>query len=111
MSRFRSSGGDDGDSAGIDMSPLIDCAPSDLLHRHDHLCGRDRRGGRQAAGGVLGQPGRRTASCWPSPKRRGGVRRTRDRRRRRPDRRQAHAEEELPVIIQADQNVPSGWCG
>ena len=25
MSRFRNSGGDDGDSAGIDMSPLIDC--------------------------------------------------------------------------------------
>jgi biopolymer transport protein ExbD len=25
MSRFRSSGSDEGDSAGIDMSPLIDC--------------------------------------------------------------------------------------
>ncbi len=25
MSRFRNSGSDDGDSAGIDMSPLIDC--------------------------------------------------------------------------------------
>jgi biopolymer transport protein ExbD len=25
MSRFRNAGGDDGESAGIDMSPLIDC--------------------------------------------------------------------------------------
>lgn len=25
MGRFRNSGGDDGDAAGIDMSPLIDC--------------------------------------------------------------------------------------
>jgi biopolymer transport protein ExbD len=111
MSRFRSSGGDDGDSAGIDMSPLIDCvfilliffivtttfvdetgvevdkpqaASSVSLEKNSILLAITEKGAVVYGGQEIGVGGVQTV-----------VKRMLEK-------------EELPVIIQADQNVPSG---
>jgi len=111
MSRFRSIGSDDGESAGIDMSPLIDCifilllffivtttfvdetgvevdkpqaASSVNLEKTSIFLAITAKGEIVYAGQEIGVGGVQTI-----------VRRLLEK-------------EDLPVIVQADQNVPSG---
>jgi biopolymer transport protein ExbD len=111
MSRFRSAGGDDGESAGIDMSPLIDCvfilliffivtttfvdetgvevdkpqaASSVSLEKNSVLLAITAKGAVVYGGQEIGL---------------GGVQMVVKRMLEK---------EDIPVIIQADQNVPSG---
>ena len=111
MSRFRSIGSDDGESAGIDMSPLIDCifilllffivtttfvdetgvevdkpqaASSANLEKTSIFLAITAKGEIVYAGQEIGVGGVQTI-----------VRRLLEK-------------EDLPVIVQADQNVPSG---
>jgi len=111
VSRFRNSGGDDGDSAGIDMSPLIDCvfilliffivtttfvdetgvevdkpqaASSVSLEKNSVLLAITAKGAVVYGGQEIGL---------------GGVQMIVKRMLEK---------EDLPVIIQADQSVPSG---
>jgi len=111
VSRFRNSGGDDGDSAGIDMSPLIDCvfilliffivtttfvdetgvevdkpqaAASVSLEKNSVLLAITEKGAVVYGGQEIGV---------------GGVQMIVKRMLEK---------EALPVIIQADQSVPSG---
>ena len=111
MSKFRSAGGDDGESAGIDMSPLIDCvfilliffivtttfvdetgvevdkpqaASSVSLEKNSVLLAITAKGAVVYGGQEIGL---------------GGVQMVVKRMLEK---------EDIPVIIQADQNVPSG---
>ena len=111
MSRFRNSGNDDGDSAGIDMSPLIDCvfilliffivtttfvdetgvevdkpqaASSVSLEKSSVLLAITAKGAVVYGGQEIGVGGVQTV-----------VKRMLEK-------------EQIPVIIQADQSVPSG---
>ncbi len=111
MSRFRSLGGDEGEGAGIDMSPLIDCvfilliffivtttfveetgvavdkpqaASSVNLEKNSVLLAITAKGEVVYGGQEIGVGGVQTV-----------VKRMLEK-------------EELPVIIQADQSVPSG---
>ncbi len=111
MSRFRSFGGDDGESAGIDMSPLIDCvfilliffivtttfvdetgvqvdkpqaASSVNLEKNSVLLAITAKGEVVYGGQEIGVGGVQTV-----------VKRMLEK-------------EDIPVIIQADQSVPSG---
>jgi len=111
MSRFRNSGSDEGDSAGIDMSPLIDCvfilliffivtttfvdetgvevdkpqaASSASLEKNSVLLAITAKGAVVYGGQEIGV---------------GGV---------QPVVKRMLEKEQIPVIIQADQSVPAG---